>query len=303
MARTISAIYNSMIAEKETFANISSLSPSAQIDPSQNLLKDLTSTSKVAIWRLVFYVVSVCVWIHEQLWDTFLIDITTIANNAIPGTAQWYIKQIKAFQLGDMLIWDGNKFSYAAINSSKLVVGQCAVILSSSVLYIKVAKFINGLLTPLLSSELTSLKQYIEKIKFAGTQITVINDPADLLQLAYTVYYDPLVIYYNSINPADTLNGSLISDPTIYPVNSSIINYIQALSFNGTFQVASLTDTIQASQGIKNVVANIVKAKYALLSYVDILSISSQSYLSNAGYLAIDPVYPLSTSITYIPYQ
>ena len=303
MARTISTIYNSMIAEKETFSNLSSLLPTGETNPAQSLLTQLTSTSKVAIWRLIFFVCAVAIWIHENLWDNFLLDITNIANSAIPGTAQWYIKTVKAFQFGDQLIWDGDKFTYAVIDETKLVVDQCAIVLSTGVLYIKVAKLNSGILEPLSTSEETALKNYIEKIKFAGTQVSVINDTADLLQLAYTIYYDPLVIYYNSDDSGDALNGSLISDPSVFPVNDAIINYIQILDFNGIFQVSSLTDAIQAATGVKNVVANTVEAKYGMIAYADILAIESQTYQSNAGYLAIDPTYPLTSAITYIPYS
>lgn len=302
MARTISTIYNSMITEKETFSNLTNLSPTAQADPSQSLLSDLTSTSKVAIWRLIFYVVAVAIWIHENLWDIFLQDITDITNSAIPGTKQWYIKTVKAFQFGDDLIWDGDKFVYSIIDSTKLVVDQCAVALSAGTLYIKVAKFdTNGILEQLSTSEETALANYIEKIKFAGTSTSLVNDPADLLQLAYTVYYDPLVIYYNSDNASDPLNGSLISDPATFPVNEAITNYIQTLDFDGIMKVSSLTDTIQSAEGITNVVANTVKAKPSGGVYSDILAVTAQSYQATAGYLAIDPTYPLTSAITYLP--
>jgi hypothetical protein len=60
------------------------------------------------------------------------------------------------------------------------------------------------------------------------------------------------------------------------------------------------TDSIQAVEGVSNVVINTCQAKYGSLAYSNILLSTEQSYQSNAGYLTIDPAYPLATSITYL---
>ena len=54
---------------------------------------------------------------------------------------------------------------------------------------------------------------------------------ADLLKVAYTIYYDPLVM--NS-------DGELIADDTIKPVELAINNYIQNLPFNGILNLNKL---------------------------------------------------------------
>jgi len=307
MARTIATIYNAMITEKETFSNLSNLSPTAQANPAQSLLTDLTSTSKVAIWRLIFYVIAVAIWIHESLWDIFLANVQTIISNAIPGTLQWYVATIKAFQYGYALTWNGSTFVYSTIDSTAICVNQCAITLSEGTLNIRVATLAGGtILQPLSVAQETALIEYIQNIKIAGTQFNVINQAADLLQIAYTVYYNPLIIYYNSSNGSDPLNGSLISNPSVFPVNNAILNYIQTLDqifFNGNFQVSDLTDAIQAAEGITNVVATTVNAKSGSGAYQNILSVTGQIYQTAAGYLAIDPAYPLSSAITYIANQ
>jgi len=287
MARKISEIYNAMIVEKETFSNLSTLLPTGQANPMQSLLTDLTSTSKVAIWRLMFYVVSVGIWIHENLYDN-------IIAAAIPSTLPWWNKTVKAFQFGDSLTWDGNKYVYVTIDPTAQIVTQCAIIISDGTFYIKVATTVSGALTTLTGDQVSALQSYLDQVIPAGTDYTIVNESADLLQLAYTVYIDPLII-----NVSD---GSLVSDGAIFPVQDAINNYIQYLDqfdFNGIFYVAKLTDAIQAVIGVKNVIANTVQAKYSSLAYTDVLAVASQTYSTISGYLKIDPTYPLTTAITY----
>ena len=53
MARTIGEIYDLLVAEKNNQPTLAALQPA--IDDEQTLLSDLTSASKVAIWRLWLY--------------------------------------------------------------------------------------------------------------------------------------------------------------------------------------------------------------------------------------------------------
>ena len=63
LARTILEIYDSIIAEKQNMASLNALQPS--IDSSQDLLNDLTSSSKVAVWRLWAFITAVAINVFE----------------------------------------------------------------------------------------------------------------------------------------------------------------------------------------------------------------------------------------------
>jgi hypothetical protein len=286
MARSISDIYNQMIAEKETFSNLGSLSPLAQVNPAQSLLSDLSSTSKVAIWRLIFYVVSVAIWIHEKLYDSQI-------NNAIASTLPWWNKTVKAFQFGDILTWNGQAYVYQNIDTTNQIVSQCAIIVADKTFYIKVATGTDTL-AQLTNDQVTALTSYLNKVVPAGSDFNIVNLTADLLKITYTVYIDPLLI-----NISD---GSSVNSPTDFPIQDVINEYIQHLDiydFNGIFYVEKLTQTIFSVPGVKNAIANTVQAKSGTLSYQDILSVVSQTYNATSGYLQIDPSYPLSSSITF----
>ena len=289
--RTISEIYNSMITEKETFSSLNGLNPAP--DSAQTFLSDLTSSSKVAIWRLIFWVVSVSMWTHEQLFEIFRAEVVTIGNSLITGTRNWYRLQAEAFQYGDALTWNATtlKFEYPTGSTGTKVVKHASVREAVNILRIKVAKDDGaGGLTTLSTPEKTAFETYINQIKFAGTSVSVVNLSADLLKLQVDVYYNPLLI---------TSTGASILNTGTYPVRDAINNHLINLSFDGTFNLTKLTDAIQSAEGVIDVVVNSAEAKSGSNPYVT----TGQNYIANAGYLKIDPSFPLSSSgvINYIP--
>lgn len=301
MARTISQIYNSMIAEKESFSSLDSLVPNS--DDSQTFLTNLTSTSKVALWRLMFWVCAFAIWVHESLWDTFRTELIETGEALVTGTTRWYVNESKNFQNGDSLIYNETiqRFVYDVIDVDKQIIEQSAGVESNGVLTLKVAKSDGGTgLEKLSVSEETSFTTYIAQLTFAGTQITIITDDPDDLKIQADVFIDGTVLYNDESNPADPLNGSLLSDSSTFPIEDAINNYINTLNFNGIFFVAKLIDAIQSTLGVNNIVVTTCQAKYGSLSYSDILTATGQQYTSNAGYLAIDSGFPLADNLTYI---
>lgn len=286
MARTIAEVYDAMIAEKEGAAELTGLQPNA--DSFQTLLNDLTTKSKVAIWRLIFYVCALAIVIHEQFFDLFKLFLDDAKAKAIAGTVRWYYDQCLIFQYGDGLSWINGKYQYYPVNVENQIIKRAAVVEVDTQVQIKVAKLDGSdLPTPLSDDELSSFTAYINKIKFAGTNTLIISETADLLKLEYDVYYDPLLL-----NP----DGSLISDAAVFPVEDAINSYIQNLEFNGYLLLSKLDDSIQGATGVSDFERISAQAKYGALAYSDI----DVKYNANAGHMAIDPLYPLSTSINYI---
>lgn len=286
MARTITEIYDEMVAEKQSMPTLQGLQPA--IDHSQTLLNDLTSKSKVAIWRLLFFVVAVAIWVHEVIFDKHKAEIEARANEVIPGTAKWYRDQCMLFQYGDPLVYLNRIYQYATIDETKQIIKRTAVIEANGQVRIKVAKLANGLPVPLSTSELTAFSAYVNQIKFAGTNIAIISHPADKLKISYDVTYNPLVM---------NGNGELIENTSIKPVEDAINNYIQNLPFNGILNLTKLTDAVQMAKGVIDPVLNSAEATYGNLAYAPIL----KNYNANAGYMEIDINFPLDQQINYIP--
>jgi hypothetical protein len=285
-----------MIAEKVSFSELNELQP--QVADSQTLLDDVTSTSKVANWRLILWICAFGIWTHEKLWDVFQTTFLATAEGLIPGTLQWYVNETKAFQYGDDLVWDGDKYEYedtvSAEAEAKRIITQAAAVESNRQLIIKVAKGEIGSLTVLTTDEENAYSGYLEQIKFAGTGTTIINSVADDMKVQLIVTYDPLVL---------SDDGELLSTPGTYPVNDAITNYLQEIPFNNEFTVAAMIDAIQAVSGVLNVTCKLCFARSGAAAYEDILATEEENYNSYAGYIVIDSLYPLGTSTadTYDP--
>lgn len=285
MARTIQEIYDEMITEKVTMVQLNTLEPN--IDNAQTLLSDLTTSSKVAIWRLMFFTLAVGIWTLEKLFDEHKVWIEARAQELIVGTAIWYRTKALEYQHGDALVWSDPIYKYATVNEAVQIVKLASVNEVGGQVLIKVAKLASGEPAPLTVPELTAFQAYMQKIKFAGVNMSCISRDPDLLKIYYRVYVDPLLI--NS-------SGELISNTAIKPVEDAINNYCKGLPFNGVFSVTELTDKIQAATGVINPVFESGDAKYGTNPYVAL----GDFYNPNAGYLKVDPVFPLTTTITYL---
>jgi hypothetical protein len=283
MARTILEIYDAKVAEMQTQSYLNTLQP--QIDSAQQLLSDLTTPSKVANWRMLLFLTSVFDWLGEVAMDQFLAEVNAIVEAAIPGTAQWLVKEAKAFQYGYQLQWISNKFQYSVVDETAKIVKRAAVVESGGQAIIKVAKESGSAVVPLTSAELSAFTAYVNQIKYAGVSTSVISNTADDLKVNYNIYYDPLVL---------TSTGELISSPGVKPVEDAVNDYLTALPFNGVLDLNDVTDEVQEAEGVVSPFLLSAQAKFGANPYAAI----GDRYLADAGYIQLD----LANCIfTYIP--
>lgn len=281
MARSISEIYDSIIAEKQNQASLNALQPA--IDDSQTLLADLTTTSKVAIWRLWAWTTAVALNIHENVWDLFRAEVEARSLEIPTGTGLWYHNEILKYQHGDALTWTGTQYVYSPIVEANRVVDVAAVIDAGFQVRIKLAKFdVSGNPEALSGAELSGAKGYINQIKFAGTATSVTSGNADDLKVNYFIKYDALLL---------APDGSLISDPSQFPVTDAIKNKVKGLPFNGVLSLMELTDVVQAAEGVLDATLNSAEAKFGALTY----SAINKEYLPDAGYLLLDEINSVFT--------
>lgn len=284
MARSIETIFDEMIVEKETFASLAGLESPVTPDTAQLLLTELTTASKVAIWRLMFFVIAVAIFVHENLFDIFKSDVEKRALEIVPATTRFYVIESLKFQLGDELEFINDRFQFADSTSpeaiAKQIIKQASARDVNTIVTIKIAKDDgSGGLEKLTLTEKTAFEAYLDRFKIAGTKTLVISDNPDLLKVAYTIQFDPLVM-----KP----DGSLIEDGT-FPVQIAIDDFIEGLDFDNIFRVQDLTDAIQAARGVVNAVADVIETKFGALEFSDILLVPTETFLPNAGYLVTDP--------------
>lgn len=274
-----------MVTEKQNMTSLNALQPST--DTATNLLNELSSSSKVAIWRLKFYVVAVAIWFHETNWDVYYKKLQDQANKLYVGTLPWYRDQCFYFQYGDSLSYIDNHYVYATIDPSKQIIKRASVNDVGGQVRIKVAKLSGTTPVALSAPELTAFSSYLNSVKIGGTNLSIVSRDADLLKIYYNIVYDPLLL---------TSSGELISSPGTYPVEDAINNYISNLPFDGVLNITKLTDEIQNATGVIDPIINNAEAKYGTLAYAPI----NNNYNADAGHMKIDPSYPLNTTLNYV---
>ena len=231
MARTIEQINNEIIKAKE----------------SEPALAGLTSTSKVAIWRLWVYITAFVIWTLEKIFDEHKKEVSEALSQQKPHTARWYRNKALAFQYGFDLhsetdLFDNIGKSKEEIENSKIV-KYSAVVESEteSRLIVKITTEQGGELQPISQGQKASFDAYINEIRDAGVRITTINYLPDILKLQMKIYRDPLVLDENG---QSILTGEK-------PVEKAIKEYFKKLPFNGELVLAHLVDALQQVEGVK----------------------------------------------------
>jgi len=281
MARTISEIYDSIITEKQTMTSLNDLQPN--IDSSQDLLTDLTSSSKVAVWRLWAFITAVAINVFEIIHDQHVAAIELRATQIPTGTTIWYHEQSLLFQFGDVLSWNGIQYVYDPITPANRIVSLASVVDQGFQVRIKAAKLSGGLPVALSVAELSSFEGYWNQKRFAGTAMLVTSTAGDDIFTDYFIKYDALIL---------APDGSLLSNPLIFPVEDSIELYIRNLPFDGVLSLMQMTDAVQSVSGVLDVTLNDAQAKFGLIPYSSI----NKEYLPDAGYLVLDKP---SSTFTY----
>lgn len=276
MARSVETIYNTLIAEKESLSSLDPLAPAGE--SYSGLLAAITSSSKVAFWRLTFYVVAYFTHLQEVLWDAFKVEVNDLLSQAKYGSLRWYVAQALLWQFGDTLTFDDNFPVYATIDPSKRLVTHASAIEDSgqaASVFIKVAKTNAGNLVPLTSPELTAFTAYMNQIKPAGIQLDCSSLNADTFVVEMTITYNPI-----------RLQADVQSD-----VEDAIKAYLKALPFDARFRRLAFEDALQAVDGVEQI--DIVSME----GYQGIVAtLITQEYVSAAGYMTWDQV---NSSITY----
>lgn len=261
MARDVNTIWTSIMNKRREYPALSVL-----------------SASMTGIFGLTAFVVAWAINILETLFDAHRLEVNDIKKQAIAGTPTWYIDQAKnLFQYSDILLVDSetNQVYYAVPDESKRIIKYAAIVGNQ----VKVAKEVSGLPVPLSSEELTAYQSFLSDTQFVGSKLTAVSSDADLLKIQSSCYHNGLR------NESDLAN--LVAD--------AIDNYLQNLDFAGRLYVSKLENAVQAIGDDIDFNITLIEAKNSTGTYANVARV----YSSFAGYLSIDPDYPLSSQITY----
>jgi hypothetical protein len=240
--------------------------------------------------RLFIYVVAYCIFILENLWDTTKTEITDTIKRTKKGSKSWYKEMVLYFQFGYALPIDSDEYdntnvTQAQVDASKIV-KYCAVTDRGDIVTIKVAKD-TGDLTPLNSTELAALQSYIQKIKYGGVFISIVNEEADSLIYTASIHYKPMLLDSNGVNISSGVET----------VKQAINNYLKTLEFNGEFSPQSLQDAIQKVEGVVYVTPTTVQVKASVAAAYEPVE---TYYIPASGYLRF--LTPTNLTLHFIPY-
>lgn len=247
MARTVTEIYNELIARKEATTELSGL----------------TSTAKTAIWRLWLYVVAYVIALHEALWDKKALELTELTKITLVGTPAWYAQKCREWQNGHQLELIDGKYQYAVDDSDARLVKRVAISEKERGIYIKVAgEDDNNNPIPLTTEQLNNLRAYLNMIKFVGTYIELASLAADKLGFDITIYYKD--------------NYTTTKDNVI----AAIIGHLQSLPFDGAVTRANLITAINVVEGVEDVYIHQLWHQYGSnpLAAIDRIAIPASGY-------------------------
>lgn len=219
----------------------------------------------------------------EDLQDQHLAEVDARIAEMTPGTLYWYRKMALAFQFGYNLEWNSTtlKYEYPTIDSAAQIVKLASVTSASGDLLIKVAKLnSSGQPEELSSLELSAFESYMEEVKYAGENIIYVSRPPDKLRLKLRIFYNAMLL---------ASDGSLLSNPSAFPVNDAVNEYLKLLPFNGMFNITDLIDSLQSTVGVVNPIFKQASAQYGTQPFVPVVDY----YLPNAGYMVMDDIVPL----------
>ena len=228
--------------------------------------------STVSIENILLYIVAVCAYELEVMFDAFKKDVDEkVAANIVP-TVRWYHTQALAFQYGDALVFDEvtQSFRYPNIDPSKQIVRYSAVQDSGNTILMLVSGDEGGKPSVISNEVLTAFISYMNAVKIAGVFISIRSLPADKIKIIAKVYINPMVI---------DSTGKRISDGS-YPVRDAINQYLGGVVYGGTFNKTKLVDAIQAVEGVVDIELESAQAKPDGGSYY---TVSGNNYTAESG--------------------
>ena len=203
--------------------------------------------SLVSLENILFEIMALAIFIHELFFDQHTLEIDTKLANQKSGTLPWYRTMALRFQYGFDLVADTDYFdnrnaTTTQIEDSKIIkYAAVTEAQDSSRVILKIAGEVNGVLADFDDpAQVEAIEAYINEIRVAGVQVTIINYKADKLYLSIRIKRDVLVLTETGMNK---LEGN-------YPVNEALQEFMKELEFNGELKSSALIDKIQLVPGV-----------------------------------------------------
>ncbi len=205
--------------------------------------------SLVSLENILFEIMALAMYVHELFFDQHTTEINQKLATQKTGTLSWYRTMALQFQYNSKLVKDRDYYDnstatdeqikaskiikYAAVNEAK----------DGSRVILKIAGEKDGTLTEFIEKdEIDAIEFYINQIRVAGVQVTIINYKADLLYLNLEIKRDPLLLNDKGMKLGPDGGG--------YPVTEALNEFMKELNFNGELRLSALVDKLQLVPGV-----------------------------------------------------
>ncbi|MCO5290525.1 MAG: hypothetical protein M9959_02175 [Chitinophagaceae bacterium] len=237
--------------------------------------------STASVESILFYAVAFCAWLLETLFDLLRADTVAYIATMKPGTTRWYATKALMYQHGFSLLPDSDVYDNAGhtdqdVADSKVVAYAACVEEPTQGgrmrIRLKMAGDGGEDLQPLAEPVVEGVQAYFDRIKYAGVPIKVESKAADQLQMAWKVYYDPMIL---------DATGSRLDGTGEKMVEARIKEYLKQIPFNGIYAVQKHEDYVQATEGVVLCPVQWAKHKYGDYGWMNIDTLIRP----DAGYL------------------
>lgn len=199
-----------------------------------------SQVSSVGIINLLLYIVAVAQYATEWMFEQFKADVEKRIDAALPGTISWYWNKVMNFQYGTDLNQYGN---YDLIDPSRMIISHCSVLEVYNGIIVKVNK--GDDFDVLDEKEKNALAAYINRIKFAGTAVSVYSYQPDDLNLEIKIWRNHLVL---------NDDGSAVSGDGRNLIEEAVKKYLDGIVYGGRFNKTKLIDAIQSVEGVEDII-------------------------------------------------
>lgn len=229
MARTLSEIYTVAKETRDTYLE----------------LTEFSNGSKMSVLDAFTWVVSACIWAHENVMDVFKVDLASDLQNRINGTPAYYANALLKYQSGDDLVIneEGTICSYATIDTTKRIITKVAYSevaeenFNDKMLLLKIATGEAGSHSQIDNDELVKIRAYLNKLLFAGQHALVVSRKGDVIVPKITVYYD----------------GAVEESEVYKNIETALDNFIANVSFDGAVYAQKIIDAVQSAEHVVDV--------------------------------------------------
>lgn len=283
MARTIQQIKKSMTDEFVADPTIRELYGLGQNDTFESAF------SLVSVESILFGIVATATFVLESIFDAFRREVDRKIASSIVATIPWYHKVCLEYQHGDKLVLNPTtyEYGYEQVDASKQLVKYAACRDRGGGVYVLVAgQGADGYPQSLADDVLLAFKEYMNKRKIVGVVMEVFSYDPDDISVSMKIQYDPVVM---------NDDGSLISDPSVYPVEEAVNSYLANIVYGGTFNINKMIDAIQGAAGVVDLQVEGIEAKPA--NSESFTEVTGNNYTSMGGsFKAIN----LRNTISYV---